>query len=220
MTDSQWLACKDPERMLDYHRMKHAKRKLRLLACACARRLWLAVGPSLDDPAFAALVEAVEGYADGAADRAAFVAARKPFRKAARARADAPRAVQAAFGVLDCISHDAMEGMTAAISNARCVLRGIDPPAAQCDLIRCVFAAPSHPVTLDRSLVTPAVTSLARAAYDHRQLPTGQLDPARLAVLSDALEEAGCTGEVLAHLRSPGPHVRGCWPLDLALGKE
>ncbi len=41
-----------------------------------------------------------------------------------------------------------------------------------------------------------------------------------LPVLADALEEAGCTGaEILEHLRSPGRHARGCWALDLLLGK-
>lgn len=50
---------------------------------------------------------------------------------------------------------------------------------------------------------------------------TGALDPARLVVLADALEEAGCTEEaLLRHMRSPGPHVRGCWAVDLILGKE
>jgi hypothetical protein len=44
------------------------------------------------------------------------------------------------------------------------------------------------------------------------------LDEANLAVLADALEEAGCTnGEILEHLRKPGPHVRGCWAVDLVL---
>jgi hypothetical protein len=39
-------------------------------------------------------------------------------------------------------------------------------------------------------------------------------------LLADALEDAGCTdAELLVHLRSPGPHVRGCWGLDLVLGK-
>src|SRR5262249_4681038 len=77
------------------------------------------------------------------------------------------------------------------------------------------------------------------------RIDDGALDPARLAVLADALEEAGCVrrpclicaverarggpGEIrcgcvesdlLAHLRSPGPHVRGCWAVDLLLGKE
>jgi hypothetical protein len=65
------------------------------------------------------------------------------------------------------------------------------------------------------------VTQLARAGHDNRRLPAGTLDPARLAVLSDALEDAGCTdGDLLGHLRGPGPHVRGCWALDLVLAKE
>jgi hypothetical protein len=43
----------------------------------------------------------------------------------------------------------------------------------------------------------------------------------RLAVLADALEEAGCAdADILSHLRGPGPHVRGCWVVDLLLGKE
>jgi hypothetical protein len=52
-------------------------------------------------------------------------------------------------------------------------------------------------------------------------LPDGRLDAARLAILADALEDAGCTrAEVVEHLRGPGPHVRGCWVVDLILGKE
>jgi hypothetical protein len=43
----------------------------------------------------------------------------------------------------------------------------------------------------------------------------------RLPILADALEEAGCTdADILAHCRGPGPHVRGCWVVDLLLGKE
>jgi hypothetical protein len=64
------------------------------------------------------------------------------------------------------------------------------------------------------------VLSLAEAAYQERLLPSGELDPQRLAVLADALEEAGAEGDLLAHLRGPGPHVRGCWALDAALGGE
>ena len=65
------------------------------------------------------------------------------------------------------------------------------------------------------------MAALARGAYEDRQLPSGQLDPARLAVLADALEDFGCTDQtVLSHLRGPGPHLRGCRVLDLLLGKE
>jgi hypothetical protein len=64
------------------------------------------------------------------------------------------------------------------------------------------------------------VRELAQAAYEERR-PEGTLESARLAVLSDALEDVGCTdAELLGHLRSPGPHVRGCWAVDLALGKS
>jgi hypothetical protein len=46
------------------------------------------------------------------------------------------------------------------------------------------------------------------------------MDPVHLAVLADALEEGGCAGaEVVAHLRAPGPHMRGCWAVDYVLGK-
>jgi hypothetical protein len=39
--------------------------------------------------------------------------------------------------------------------------------------------------------------------------------PDRLPILADALEEAGCDdGELLGHLRGPGPHVKGCWVLN------
>jgi hypothetical protein len=64
------------------------------------------------------------------------------------------------------------------------------------------------------------VTPLASVAYEDRALPSGELDPARLSVLADALEDAGCTDpDLLGHLRSAGPHVRGCWVVDLILGK-
>jgi hypothetical protein len=65
------------------------------------------------------------------------------------------------------------------------------------------------------------VREQALAAYEHRELPDGTLDPARLAVLADALADTGCTdAELLGHLRGPGPHVRGCWALDLVLSKS
>jgi hypothetical protein len=65
------------------------------------------------------------------------------------------------------------------------------------------------------------ITRLALAAYQDRQSPSGRLDPVRLAVLADALEDAGCTDRVLLeHLRDPGPHEPSCWAVRALLGKR
>jgi hypothetical protein len=58
------------------------------------------------------------------------------------------------------------------------------------------------------------VRKLAQAIYDDRRF-------ADLPILADAFEEAGCSDQdILAHCRSEGPHVRGCWVVDLILGKS
>jgi hypothetical protein len=88
-------------------------------------------------------------------------------------------------------------------------------------LVRDVFGNPFRSVPVALAWLTPQVVALAQAAYDERELPAGTLDISRLAVLADALEEAGCTApDLLNHLRSPGPHYRGCFVLDLLLGKQ
>jgi hypothetical protein len=84
-------------------------------------------------------------------------------------------------------------------------------------------SATPFPVTVDPAWLAwhgGAVKRLAEAVYDECDLPSGHLDAARLAVLADMLEEAGCSApQFLGHLRGPGPHVRGCFAVDLLLGK-
>jgi hypothetical protein len=62
-----------------------------------------------------------------------------------------------------------------------------------------------------------------RELRERQQAVTGHLCRSRLRrlpILADALEDAGCdSAKVLAHLRGEGPHVRGCWAVDLILGK-
>jgi hypothetical protein len=91
--------------------------------------------------------------------------------------------------------------------------------ALQLALLREVGADPFRPPP--RAAGFPhEIVSLATACYAER-LPSGELDAARLAVLSDALEEdGGSDGSILDHLREPGPHVRGCWALDVILGEK
>jgi hypothetical protein len=79
-------------------------------------------------------------------------------------------------------------------------------------------------LSLDLSILTwngGIIKRLAEEAYEQRTMPAGTLDSARLAVLADALEEAGCdNADILGHLRQAGAHTRGCWPVDLLLERE
>jgi hypothetical protein len=91
-----------------------------------------------------------------------------------------------------------------------------------CQVLRDLWGNPFRPPQIDRSVLWEGstVVRLAQSAEDNL-LPGGTLAEDRLAVLADALEDAGCTdAALLGHLRGPGPHVRGCWALDLILGRE
>jgi len=77
-----------------------------------------------------------------------------------------------------------------------------------------VIGDPFRPVSLDPAWLTPAVTSVVKVIYDERRFED-------LPILADALEDASCGDQqILGHLRGPRPHVRGCWVVDLLLGKE
>jgi hypothetical protein len=90
---------------------------------------------------------------------------------------------------------------------------------SQCSLLRDIFGNPFHPrPTIDPSWLAwdgGTVKKLAQAVYDERAFE-------RMPVLGDALEEAGCDSEdILSHCRQQGSvHVRGCWAIDLILGKS
>jgi hypothetical protein len=85
---------------------------------------------------------------------------------------------------------------------------------AQCALLLDIFGNPFRPVTLDPAWQTPDVVTLAGHIYHDRAF-------AELPELARALESAGCADPtVLAHCREAGPHVRGCFVVDLVLSKE
>jgi hypothetical protein len=94
---------------------------------------------------------------------------------------------------------------------------------AQCGLLRDLFGNPFRPAAIEPAWLAwngGAVTRLAEVAYQERDLPFGHLSPARLALVADALEDAGCgDAEILGHLRAAEPHVRGCWAVDLMTGR-
>jgi hypothetical protein len=86
--------------------------------------------------------------------------------------------------------------------------------AAQAALLRDIFGNPFRPVSVEPTWLSSTVTALATGIYADRAFD-------RMPILADALEEAGCDNiDVLNHCRGPGPHVLGCWVVDLLLGKE
>jgi hypothetical protein len=81
-------------------------------------------------------------------------------------------------------------------------------------LLRDIFGNPFRPVTFSTSWQTDTAVSLARQMYDSR-------DFSAMPILADALQDAGCDNDdILNHCRGAGSHVRGCWVVDLVLGKE
>jgi hypothetical protein len=80
-------------------------------------------------------------------------------------------------------------------------------------LLRDIFANPFRPIAFDRSWRSGAAVGIATSVYESG-------DFSALPILADALEEVGCTvPALLTHCRGPGPHVRGCWVVDLVLGR-
>jgi hypothetical protein len=95
----------------------------------------------------------------------------------------------------------------------------------QASFLRCIFGSlPFRAVSCNPEWLSwrdGLVRHMAEAAYQERAFPSGVLDPVRLAILADALEEAGATdADLLSHLRNRGPHVRGCAALDLLTHRE
>jgi hypothetical protein len=224
---------------------KHSRR-LRLFACACCRRVW----ELLRWDVAKRCVELAESYADGEVTRGELLAAHASaafdsFEVQEQGLAESE--VQLTRRTLDAIgaarfltgedyfrSSGAMivAQETAGDSSTDFVptprdypTRSVDPDevqqAEQQELLKEIVGNPFRTILLTEQWLSRTVLALSRAAYLERALPSGHLDPVRLSILADALEDAGCTDtDILSHLRSPGPHVRGCWALDLILGKE
>jgi carbon storage regulator CsrA len=221
-----WLHGTDPERMLASLGVDADERKLRLFACACCRRIWHLIA----DPEGRRVIEAAERLADGGAaeaDRAAAeeeVLALSDRYPAGACVAPARRALEAA--VYATVA-DAHSGAPVSAREATAAVPGAAQAAerlAQCALLRDVFGNPYRPAAFApawRTWEGGTVVGLARAAHEERDPRHGTLDNVRLAVLADALEEAGCTDEdILRHLRDGGGHVAGCWVVDRLLARE
>jgi hypothetical protein len=217
MTEEEWGACDDPLQMLMFLKRKAGDRKLRLLACASCRCRW-----SLLPAPAQRLVEAAERLADGGltphqwakvrrgASRTEKVADFEPHLLVAR-RASAELTCQVVLAATQLFYHNLVPAGGYDLAASEAYRREW---ASQAELVREVFGNPFRPPSFDDRWRSGDVLSLARHIYESK-------DFSAMPILADALQEAGCTSEeLLAHLRTGGPHVRGCWALDVVLGKQ
>jgi hypothetical protein len=250
ITEEQWLQAAEPSVLLSYleqhqviTRVPGGRRLLALFACACCRLVW----DRFEDEASRRAVEVSERAAEGLATRQELRAAEEEAEAAwqgwqqhfyrlvteAPASADRPRSAAAvslaqAARMATTRRFSVMSARSAAITTATAVLwlAGVSEAgqqarrammARQAQLVRCLFANPFHPLpVIDPAWLSwngGAVGKLAASIHAERRFGD-------LPVLADALEEAGCTDElILGHCRDGGEHALGCWVLDLLLGK-
>jgi hypothetical protein len=203
VTESEWLACGDPRRMLLFLSGKSNSRKMRLFAVACSRRVW----HRLTDQRLQVVIETAEQFAEGISTPEQLATARDSIWQATKLW---PTAWSSADDDAEKAAWFTSQG-AARIAGGMQVAR---EPAAQSSLLRCIVGNPFRPVSLDPNWRTTTVLALAQGIYDERAFD-------RLPILADALQDAGCDNkEMLAHCRGEGPHARGCWVVDLVLGKQ
>lgn len=206
MTEQDWLKHPSLSQMLSHlasTKQLISSRKFRLLGCAICRLYWERV----KDPRSRLAVEVVERFVDGQARCKDMQAAHL---EAAKVRGAQGRTLAA---------------VAAYASQARPSLGNPTsvPHRVQCQLLCELVGNPFRKVKIARAWLRwreRTVCRLAQAAFEKRDA-NGLLERDRLAILADALEESGCTSaDLLGHLRGPGPHVQGCWVLDLLLDKK
>jgi hypothetical protein len=250
MTEQEWLACTDPQPMLEFLRGKASDRKFRLFVVACCRVISKYLD---DDEELSRSAEVAEAFADGHRDRSvlrdardrayeahcfsqglgsvevvwlATVDADQPLPELAGNAPNYPRSIfeaallapQATLGSVHreyFVDHPCPQGETI-FSLEPVIVEEVNRQRKRLvRSIQCIFGLlPFRPMTIDPPWLTANVTVLAQSIYDDRAFD-------RLPILADALEDAGCdNADILNHCRDGGEHVRGCWVVDLILGKQ
>jgi len=209
MTEAEWNACTDPGPMLEFLRGKASDRKLRLFAVACCRRIHHLLA---DDRSQRAL-DVAEKFADGLCSEAERLEAEALAWSAYCDLAPEINSVPVAH-------FPAAEAAEVAVSDnypafAYSLVEEADSGNSRDgNFLRDIFGPLPRRISLNPAWLTPTVTAIAQTVYEDRAFD-------RLPILADALEDAGCTNQdILAHCRQPGEHCRGCWVVDLLLGKE
>jgi hypothetical protein len=231
ITEADWWAATDPDPLIDwlFFDALAADRKLRLFsvaACAPLRRL-------VGDPGVLAGLDLAEAFADGQVDSAALASARSVGWARLHTRQPDSQALPREVGLAELVCFSPLFGEDAPrdresypgeedIPYALSVAQGIHHLAPRATaylrlvrLLHDIFGPlPFRELSVDSRWLTSDVVALARGGYDEKAFD-------RMPILADALQDAGCdNGEMLNHCRAEKwEHVRGCWAVDLLLGK-
>jgi len=250
LTEKEWLECPLPGVMGNMLGYRDNVRRLRLFACACCRRAWHLLDHEASRRAVEVAERHADGRAtDEELEAARLAAWDVSLRLLQSAAPSAARLRRAADSAKHAATPSGDEYVSVDLCGAATQLTPVlgpdrereSPPvgafkpdwrpwaglrvgyanhgetreaAIQAGLLRDIFGNPFRPVAFSTSWRTDTAVTLARQMYDAR-------DFSAMPILADALQDAGCDNtDVLDHCRGPGPHVRGCWVVDLVLGKE
>lgn len=213
MTQSEWLFNSDVRALLVHLGPGASRRKLRLFACACAAApLRGPVAPECLDA-----LRVAQAYADGDADLDDLSAA------ADRAlpvldKLDPPRPADPTQWLVPwrgprCRAAELIRLALRPILTTDDLTRLWDWEVPDAMRLRDIFGNPFVPAPFDPRWQTADVVAVARGIYAEQAYD-------RLPILIDALMDAGCNDrEVFAHFRRVPPHAKGCYMLDMLLGK-
>jgi hypothetical protein len=215
MTEEEWLASTDLSALIGYLRRRFSNRKARLFAVACCRLVSYLWADENSEPG----IEVAGRFADGLASSEerggawGLIGVSPSFEVRKRdASWWADEAAETAVGGF----YPRSFYKCAAIASREVLEACGETLPMQLRLFRCIVGNPFRPVSVQKVWRTwngGTAVKIARAIYDERAFDL-------LTVLADALEDAGCNdADILRHCREPGEHVRGCWVVDLLLGK-
>ena len=226
MTETEWLNCTELAPMLGHlraskeNRSRSGRRRLRLFGCGCGARVlrlmtergrrWLELGEQLADELLdkeqRRKAESEKNgatncqRADHLADSAAW------FTLASNVMIAAEAAARSAGMAIEIESfHRGADSRSARDAEER----------EQVSVLRDIFdPLPFRAISIDPRWLTSTVLDLAQVIYDEKAFD-------RMPILADALMDSGCDSEeIIGHCRGEAPHVKGCWIIDLLLGKE
>jgi hypothetical protein len=211
MTEAEWLAATDSADMVnDLFLVEDlpceiSKRRLLLFAAGCCRTAL----NHLDAVICGQAVEMAERFIEGGATREQVSEKQRQVDEHKWAQ---PQSEQPFWFAVSSLCE--MDGWQAAEDSSAPMSDHPLLKATATNILRCVFGNPFRPVTIEPSWLTSDVRTLAEGIYQERAFD-------RMPILADALQDAGCDNDdILNHCRQPGEHVRGCWVVDLILGKS